>query len=513
MNALPDWMQPQPPASKLSPAMLEALREIREREKAQSSLSDYARQVVGVIPAQHHMLICDALDDGVINDEWDDLVVCMPPGSAKSTYVSHCFPAWFLGKYPDKNVILASHTASLAEKWSRRVRDTLNTTEHAHRFADSSLSKDSTAVARWSTSRNGEFLAAGVGMSILGFRADLVVLDDPISGFEQAQSVTQLQKVHDWYKSDLKSRLKPRAKIVTVCQRTAAWDMAGYIMKEFAKNPTRRLRVINIPMVATTHDDALGRSVGDRLWPEWYTAEMVEDLRKDDFVWRTMWQQEPPSDDGEWVSTSDIRFRPTPTTLEKCYGMSDLALSVNTGDYTVHFIVAVDHNGDWDIVEGQRARVDVEQSSSTIVQLCATYKPIEWLIDDDNASKVFGTLVGTKARQLSVPVPWRPMPMRGQDKETRAASLRGMFKRGRVYMPPDAPFTKWLTNELLTFPNAVGSGVDDGIDALGLIGRRMLVISAPVAPVAPRPLPTLQDMTLNQLWEDNANRTSSYLRI
>lgn len=475
------------------------LAEIARKEAAQQHLAHYAEVVVGVKPALHHRYICDELERGILNDEWDDCVICMPPGSSKSTYVSHAFPAWFLGHFPDENVIIASHTATLAEKWSRRVRDTVASPEHQRIFENSQLSRDSTAVAKWSTSRNGEFLAAGVGMSILGFRAGCVILDDVVSGFAEAQSATQLEKIHEWFKADLKSRMKPHCKIVVICQRTAAYDMAGYVMKEYAENPTRRLRTIVLPMLATTNDP-LGRAPGDRLWPEWYTPEMVIDLRKDDFIWRTMWQQEPPSDAGSWVSTEDIQHRPSPplTPETVTYACSDLALSVNTGDYTVHFIVAIDSNGAWDIIDAKRGRVDSDQSSDDIVRLAQTYRPREWLIDDDNMAKVMMPLVSTKARQLSTSVPWKMMPMRGQDKETRAAALRGQFKRRKIYYPADAPFAHWLTKELLTFPNAVGSGVDDGVDALSVMGRRLAAISPAVVKVAPV---VKQGYSLDDLWD------------
>jgi len=482
--------------------------EIARRADAQQHLADYARRVVGVEPAVHHKYICDELERGILNDEWDDCVVCIPPGGAKSTYASHCLPAWFLGHRPDNNVILASHTATLAEKWSRRVRDTVASPEHTRVFEDSTLSRDSTSVSKWSTSRNGEFLAAGVGMSILGFRADLAVLDDPVSGWEQAQSATQLDKIHSWFKADLKSRLKPSAKIVIICQRTAAYDMAGYVMKEHAENPTRRLRTIILPMLAG-EDDPLGRAPGERLWPGWYTPEMVTDLQKDDFIWKTMWQQEPPSDAGSWVTTDEIRFRPSPvlTPDSVLYGATDLALSVNTGDYTVHGLIAIDEAGDWDIVHCERARTDTNTSAGRIIGLTKTYLPREWLIDDDNASKVFVNDVATRARASQTVVPWKPMPMRGQDKETRAAALRGQYKRRKVFMPADAPWAHWLVKELMQFPNATGSGVDDGIDMLGLFGRRLASMAQPSAKMPEKKQPTTAEMTLDGLWEANERRS------
>jgi predicted phage terminase large subunit-like protein len=498
---------------------LAALQELESRERAAQSLPHYAAYTLDVVPAAHHVLICSAIQD-LLEDRYDELIINSPPGSAKSTYTSHALPAYFLGHYPDKNVILATHTSDLSERWSRKVRNTLNSSRHRNVFPKSELSQDSTSVSRWATRAGGELLAAGVGGSILGFRADLGVLDDPISGYEQAQSLTQLQKIHSWYETDFVTRLKPDAKVVLICQRLSPNDLAGYLIARNEANPTRRQRLLILRMeahctcggcaegAARLTCDPLGRTPGERLWPEWYTPEMVADAKRDDFKWRTLYQQRPPSDEGSWVSTEEIQFRPTPGGPGisggpgTYYGMSDLALSVNTGDYSVHLIVAIDTNGDWDIVDAARERVDPDQSASRVVSLCETYSPTEWLIDDDNASKVFGPLVATAARQRGVTVPWKTMPMRGQNKETRAAPLRGMFKRRKVYMPANAHFTPWLTKELLTFPNAIGQGVDDGVDALGLLGRRLLAIAIPSNVVPIRRLPTIQEMTLDQLFED-----------
>ena len=485
----------------LSPKQLLAIQELERREQAAASLSHYAEYALEVSPAAHHKLICQAIDQ-LLTDEYDELIINSPPGSAKSTYTSHALPAYFMGRFPDKNIILATHTSDLSERWSRKVRNTVASPLQRNVFPRSALSQDSTAVSRWATKAGGEVLAAGVGGSILGFRADLGILDDPISGFEQAQSLTQLQKVHSWYETDFVTRLKPGAKTVLICQRLSPNDLAGYLIHRNIQNPTKRQRLLILPMIAV-EDDPLGRAPGERLWPEWYTEEMVADARRDEFKWKTLYQQRPPSEEGSWVSTEDIQHRPSPplTPETPVYGLTDLALSVNTGDYTVHFIVAVDANGDWDIIDADRRRVDPEVSATTICRFSQTYTPREWLIDDDNMAKVMIPLVATKARALSVYVPWKMMPMRGQNKETRAAPLRGQFKRRKVYYPADAHFASWLTNELLTFPNALGEGVDDGIDALSLLGRRLAAVAPMTAKVVPLRKPTTSEMTLDGLWD------------
>jgi predicted phage terminase large subunit-like protein len=488
----------------------ELLQELSRREAATGSLAGFSEHVLGQVPALHHRYICQAIDE-LLDDQYDELIILAPPGSAKSSYTSIALPAYFMGKNPTKMVLTASYSTELAEKWGRRVRNTVDSSEFELLF-NLRLSQDSTSAGRWANAAGGELYAAGVGSGILGFRADLAIIDDPVSGFEEAQSQTRLAKMHDWYETDFTTRLKPGAKTVLICQRLARNDMAGYLIDRNILAPTKRQRVIKLQMEAG-EGDVLGRAPGERLWPEWFTESMVIDAKRDDYKWRTLYQQEPPADDGAWVGSADIQFRPSPprTADQVVYGMTDLALSVNTGDYTVHFAVAVDAQGDWDIVDARRKRVDVNESATDIVDMCETWHPTEWLIDDDNASKTFAPLVATAARERGVPVPWCMLRMRGQNKETRAAPLRGMYKRHKVYMPADAPWASWLTTELLTFPNAIGMGVDDGIDSLGLMGRRLLAIARPVGNVVPLRRPTINEMTLDDLWEDRVATTSKRL--
>ena len=483
----------------MSPEKLKILHLLEERDAARSHLAAFAEYTLDVVPSLHHRMICNAIDelwDPV--DPYDELIVLAPPGSAKSTYTSIALPPYFMGRFPKSHVLTASYSTELAEKWGRRVRGIVSSPRFQTLY-NLKLSQDSTAAGRWANSKGGEFYGAGVGSGILGFRADLAIIDDPISGFEQAQSLTQLQKMHGWYETDFVTRLKPQAKLVLICQRLARHDLAGYLIDRNLANPTRRQRILRLPMEAG-ENDPLGRSPGDRLWPEWYTAEMVEDAKRDDFKWRTLYQQEPPSDDGSWVTPDEIKLVDIIPTELTYYVLSDLALSVNTGDYSVHLTVGIDETGHAFVVDAWRDRVSPEVTAEKHIELCTTYKPAECLIDDDNAAKVYVQLLATEARRTSTNVPWKTMPMRGQNKETRAAATRGMFKRGKISLHR-APWNAWLVKELLTFPNAVGQGVDDGVDALSLLGRRLTALSHPnVIPIRPRQK-YANEITMDEAWE------------
>jgi predicted phage terminase large subunit-like protein len=205
------------------------------------------------------------------------------------------------------------------------------------------------------------------------------------------------------------------------------------------------------------------------------------------------------------VSADEIKLVdivPAPDRLRH-YLLTDLALSVNSGDYSVHLVAGVDENSSIYLVDAWRDRSSIEVTAQRHLDLVTTYNPLESLIDDDNAARVYVQLLSSRARETRTTVPWKTLPMRGQDKETRAAPLRGLFKRGKVFLKR-APWNAWLVKELLAFPNAMGDGVDDGVDALGLIGRRLgsLASAAPQPQPAPPadPRGSFFSATLDDLW-------------
>lgn len=183
-------------------------------EAARYDFAQYARLTLDQEPARHHKLLIDALEE-VEAGQWDLLLVMMPPGSAKSTYGSVGFAAWYLGKHPDRCVIAASHTQELAERFGRKVRNIVSGDAHTQVFPGSKLSSDSTAAGRWETSAGGEYFAAGVGGSVTGRRADLAIIDDPVKSREDADSQTIRDKQWAWWRDDMSTRLKPGAS--TVC--------------------------------------------------------------------------------------------------------------------------------------------------------------------------------------------------------------------------------------------------------------------------------------------------------
>ena len=81
------------------------------------------------------------------------------------------------------------------------------------------LAADIQAAGQWETTQGGEYFAVGVLGAVTGRRADVVIIDDPVKSRLEADSETVRDRVWEWWKADLLTRLKPGAKIVQVMTR------------------------------------------------------------------------------------------------------------------------------------------------------------------------------------------------------------------------------------------------------------------------------------------------------
>ena len=295
-------------------------------------------------------------------------MVLMPPGSAKSTYASVLFPAWWFIQHPKSSVIAASHTADLAAHFGRQVRALV--TEHSA-VLGYRLNADSRAASRWQTSTQGEYFATGVRGPITGRRADLAIIDDPIKSLLDAESVVQRERLWDWYRSDLTTRLKPRARVVLIMTRWHEDDLAGRLLSQEASE----WRLLRLPALAEA-DDPLGRQIGEPLWPEWEGREALERKRNavGNRIWSALYQQSPRPLQGSLFNVSQIEIMDTlPVGLAgPAVRAWDLAATVeragNDPDWTAGVKMLRDPTGRWIILDVVRLRGNPRQVEQAILQ-------------------------------------------------------------------------------------------------------------------------------------------------
>lgn len=406
----------------------------------------------------------------------------MPPGAAKSTYGSILYSPWHFAQHPDHCVIAASHTAELAEKWGRRVRNLL--AEHSL-VLGVGLSPDSQAAGRWETSAGGEYFAAGVGGAIAGRRADLVVIDDPVRSREDADSELVRDKTWDWYKSDLYTRLKPGGRIVLIQTRWHEDDLAGRLLADMAAGGDR-WEVISLPALAEG-DDPLGRRPGEPLWPEWEDDEALARKRRAVGArdWSALYQQRPAPEDGDYFKAEWLRPYEKAPALEtlRVYGGSDYAVTADGGDFTVHAVVGLDPEGRMYLLDLWRKQAASDVWVEAFCDLVKEWKPIAWAEEQGQIRAGVGPYIDRRQRERQAWCVREQFPTRG-DKAVRAQSIRGRMALEGLYVPKNADWLPNLRSELLSFP---AGKHDDQVDALGLVGQLLDRMMAGEGPKVPEP--------------------------
>ena len=102
------------------------------------------------IEGEHHKIMAEKFNR-VASGDIKRLIINMAPRHTKSEFASYLFPAWFLGRYPEKKIIQTAHTAELAVGFGRKVRNLVNNNDFKDVFPNVSLQADSKAAGRWNT--------------------------------------------------------------------------------------------------------------------------------------------------------------------------------------------------------------------------------------------------------------------------------------------------------------------------------------------------------------------------
>ena len=417
-------------------------------------------------------------------NDYDTLMIFAPPGSAKSHHVSVAFPAWWLAGHKKASVIAASHSAELAAKWGRRVRNLV--AAHAD-VLDIQLASDSHAADRWALRSGGEYMAAGVQAGIAGFRADLGIIDDPFGSREDAFSERVRDRIWEWYINDFSTRLKPNAKRVIMHTRWHQDDLAGRILEQ-AASIGQKIRVVSIPAIAEA-GDILGREPGQYLWDEPNGYDYGAFLRKRQaetppMEWAALYQQEPVPESGDYFKAEWIKYYDTlPANLRK-YGASDYAVTAKGGDFTEHGVAGIDSKGDLYLIDWWYGQTQTDVWIDVFLDMAARHAPLAWAEEGGQIIKSLGPFIDQRMRERGVHVA-RQQFTSVTDKAARAQSIRGRLSMGRVWLPRTAPWLKHVVAQLLAFPAGKN---DDAVDVLALFGRMLDQMQPARVRRRPRPI-------------------------
>jgi predicted phage terminase large subunit-like protein len=231
---------------------LEALDDARTRKEAQLNFLPFVKAMwPAFIEGRHHKIMAEALDD-VASGKLKRLIINLGPRHTKSEFGSFLFPAWFMGRFPDKKIIQASNTGELAVGFGRKVKNLIDTEDYQNIFPGTKLAADAKAAGRWATTKRGEYFAIGVGGTVTGKGADVLVIDDPHSEQQAklAESNPEIYDgVYDWYTSGPRQRLQPGGAIIVIMCMTGDTDVL------MGNGITRKLRDVRKGDLVATYED------------------------------------------------------------------------------------------------------------------------------------------------------------------------------------------------------------------------------------------------------------------
>jgi len=236
---------------------MELLDDLEARERrtrltaAQDNMLGFASSVYpGFKIGPHHRKLARIFTD-VIEGRKKRVIINIAPRMGKSEFSSYLFPAYFLGKYPQKKIIMGTHTAGLSEDFGRRIRNLLDTEEYREIFPQTMVADDQKAAGKWSTSSGGQYYAAGVGGALAGRGADLFVIDDPHSEQDvKTNSRLAFDTAWSWFQTGPLQRLMPGGAIIVIMTRWSLLDLTGRLITYQAKNPEAEpWEIVELPAI------------------------------------------------------------------------------------------------------------------------------------------------------------------------------------------------------------------------------------------------------------------------
>ncbi len=441
---------------------IEAERELAKRELARRHLLDFIAYVLpGYQVNWHHRIIAEKLE-GVANGTIKRLMLFMPPRHGKTEEASIQFPAWYLGKHPEHEVIVASYAADLAVDFGRKTRNIINERRYQNVFT-TILAEDSKSAGRWNTQDGGAYVAVGVGGGITGRGAHLLVIDDPVKNREEADSPVKQVRAWDWYRSTAYTRLAPEGAVILIMTRWNEDDLAGKLLKE-QENGGDKWDIVQFPAIAQNDEEY--RDAGEALWPERFSLERLAQVKGTlgSREWLCLYQQNPVDDLHSEFKKAHRKYR-TRAEVEHLqtqrYLTIDTAISERDADDSTGWVENyVDPQNSWN-VSARRLRVNSAELIRLLFVEYETKRFDKIGIEKTIYTQAIAPFLEQEQRKRNVFLPIVELLHGGTAKHTRIRGLIPRYEAGAVYHIANE--TLELEEEQVKFP---AGAHDDVLDAL-----------------------------------------------
>ena len=420
---------------------------LEEKRKESAIKNDFMSFVKYVWPdfieGSHHKIMAEKFNK-VATGDLKRIVINMAPRHTKSEFASYLLPSWMIGKNPKLKIIQATHTTELAVRFGRKAKNLIDSQEYQKIF-QTKLREDSKAAGRWETNEGGEYFAAGVGGSITGRGADLLIIDDPHSE-QDALNTNALERTWEWYTSGPRQRLQPGGIIVVVMTRWNTKDLTGKLINAQKETKADQWEVIEFPAILPNEKP---------LWPEYWKLEELEGVKAGLPIgkWNAQYQQNPTAEEGsiikrEWWQLWDKDLPP----LHHVIQSYDTAfLKKETADYSAIttwgvFYPTEDSGPNLILLDVVKDRFEFPELRRVALEQYNYWKPESVIVE----GKASGMPLTFELRKQGIPV-INYTPSRGNDKHARVNAVAPLFESGQIWATDDK-FSEEVIEECAAFP-------------------------------------------------------------
>lgn len=449
--------------------IVEELGRRRHAKRCENNLIEFCKHIdPSYIVSAHHKKLAELLMQ-IASGEKDRIAVSIPPRHGKSHLVSTLFPAWFLGRYPDKNVLMASHTGDLAVDFGRKVRNIVNSAAYRSVFPSVSLALDSKSAARWNTNFGGSYFACGVGASIAGRGADLLLIDDPHSEQDLlAGNFDALEKTYQWFMGGARTRLMSGGRVAIIHTRWHQSDLIGHVIKDGANNEKAdQYEIFEFP--AVIHTDSGPKA----LWPEKFDMAALDRTKASmaAYQWNAQYMQAPTSEEAAIIKREDWRlwdFEDPPKCDYIIMALDAAAEAHNRADFTA--ITTWGVFSDDNLTQGAahlillnaiNVRVEFPELKVLALREFKEWEPDSFIVEKKSA----GTQLYQELRRVGVPVQeFTPSKSTG-DKVVRLNAVADILRSGMVWYPAGRRWAEEVIEQCVAFPYGAN---DDLVDTVSM---------------------------------------------
>jgi predicted phage terminase large subunit-like protein len=440
------------------------LRESRAKlQAAKTNMLGFAQAVYpGFKIGPHHRKLAKIFTD-VVEGRKKRVIINIAPRMGKSEFSSYLFPAYFLGKYPNKKIIMGTHTAGLSEDFGRRIRNLIDSEEYREVFPQTMVADDQKAAGKWSTSAGGQYYAAGVGGALAGRGADLFVIDDPHSEQDvKSNSRLAFDTAWSWFQTGPLQRLMPGGGIIIVMTRWSLLDLTGRLIDYQARNPEAiPWEIVELPAILNENDED-----EKSLWPEQWPLEALKATKAsiDPRYWNAQYMQQPTAENSAIVSRKMWRIweGEEPPTCEYIIQSWDTAFETKTNsDYSACTTWGIFYNEEENdspqliLLDAFKDRMAFPELKVVALKHYKEWEPDAFIVE----KKAAGAPLIQELRAMGIPVQ-EFSPSRGNDKTVRVNAVADLFSSGKVWAP-DTRWAREVIEEMAAFP--VGEH-DDFVD-------------------------------------------------